>query len=451
MILQCETVLISICLLFALVAAVPAYGPPITTLQQLDGNLTTINTLNYSTIEDALVFAEAYTSLLSRIVRQPSPTSISQVINTTADIYAADPNTQNDALRLDLLGLNPYSHGQIISGLDSGINEARNINPNSPSLIYPKLDDGDAPYNISERELRGAIYIPPLFSFGRSAKSPVILVPGTGAPGGVTYAPNFAKLLSQTPFVEPVWLNIAGNTLRDIQKNAQFVAYAINYISSISSSKNVSVITWSQGSLDTQWALKYYPSTRKKVSDFIAVSPDFHGTLGATIACTARPCDPSVLQQSSSSKFIQTLLSEDGNSAYVPTTTIYSSSDSIVIPQLGTSASGYIQDARNVGVSNTEIQLVCAGKAAGGPFSHEGVLFNPVTYALAVDALTHSGPGQVSRLNLTAICDQFAAPGLTTYDVLATEGGLIVFATVNTVVYRQKTLTEPDILPFAAS
>jgi hypothetical protein len=53
--------------------------------------------------------------------------------------------------------------------------------------------------------------------------------------------------------------------------------------------QNVSVISWSQGGLDTQWALKYWPSTRDVTSNFIAQSPDFHGTVLAYILCPAFP------------------------------------------------------------------------------------------------------------------------------------------------------------------
>lgn len=54
-------------------------------------------------------------------------------------------------------------------------------------------------------------------------------------------------------------------------------------------SQNVSVISWSQGGLDTQWAVKYWPSTRNVTSNFIAQSPDFHGTVLAYITCPGFP------------------------------------------------------------------------------------------------------------------------------------------------------------------
>jgi hypothetical protein len=47
--------------------------------------------------------------------------------------------------------------------------------------------------------------------------------------------------------------------------------------------QNVSVITWSQVSLNMQWAMKYWPSTRAVVSNFVPVSPDLKGSTVAYI------------------------------------------------------------------------------------------------------------------------------------------------------------------------
>jgi hypothetical protein len=203
------------------------------------------------------------------------------------------------------------------------------------------------------------------------------------------------------------------------------VAYAINYISAVSSNTNVSIITWSQGSIDSQWAFKYWPSTRAITSDLISISPDFHGSVLVSYSCpgVASPyCTPAIIQQGYNSNFITTLRANGGDSAYVPTTTIYSANDEVVQPQTGTIASGYINDARGVGASNTMIQAACAGYPAGGNYTHAGVLYNPLSYALAVDALTNKGPGSLSRIDLPTVCSQQLAPGLTAQDIVLTEG-----------------------------
>lgn len=42
---------------------------------------------------------------------------------------------------------------------------------------------------------------------------------------------------------------------------------------------------WSQGSLDAQWTFKYWPFVRSIVTDHIAISPDYHGTVLAYVVC----------------------------------------------------------------------------------------------------------------------------------------------------------------------
>lgn len=86
----------------------------------------------------------------------------------------------------------------------------------------------------------------------------------------------------------------------------------MNYVSGTSNNANVSIISWSQGGLNVQWAMKYYPSTRPVVSNFIAVSPDIKGTtiakssgLGALAGSLALA--PALLQQEDNSKFVATL------------------------------------------------------------------------------------------------------------------------------------------------
>ena len=77
------------------------------------------------------------------------------------------------------------------------------------------------------------------------------------------------------------------------------------------------------------------------------------------------------------------------------------------------------------------------------------MLFNPLTYALIVDALKNPGTtGQVSRINRQSVCANYAAPGLDLDDVLATSG-LIPVAGVLLLAYPQKLLTEPPLKSYA--
>ena len=363
---------------------------------------------------------------------RPTPTSIYE---PAEEIVEAGLTTNNvvDALAF-------------VSGALTGQNSDHNVNPRNPKRpIYPRAEPRDAPYDVTEAGLRGAIYIPSSFQYGRKgAPQPVILVPCTGDTGYTTFVGNYIPLLRGSSIGDPVWLNIPGFLLNDAQTNAEYVAHAINYIYGITSRK-VAVIGWSQGNMDTQWAFKYWPSTRSKTADHIAFSPDYHGTVIANAIDQGEPLPPSILQQEYISKFMTTLRSNGGDSAYVPTTTVYSGFfDEIVEPQQGTGASAFLKDARGVGVSNNQVQKTCPGAPAGFSYTHEGTLYNPVRYALVVDALSHGGPGRTGRLDLDSICANHLTPGLDLTDFLLTENTILT-AGAAISVYPNKVFAEPVI------
>ena len=75
-------------------------------------------------------------------------------------------------------------------------------------------------------------------------------------------------------------------------------------------------------------------------------------------------------------------------------------------------------------------------------------MFNPLTYALIVDALQNDGPGNLERIDVKSVCSSYAAPRLDLDDVLATSG-LIPVAGVLLLAYPQKSLTEPKLRAYA--
>ncbi|KAL0942298.1 lipase b precursor [Colletotrichum truncatum] len=329
------------------------------------------------------------------------------------------------------------------------MNSMKNVNPAPKNQIFPKRSQQDAPYSLSEQELRSKIYFPATFS-ASSNKQPVIFIPGTAAMAGTTYRANLGPLLANSDFADPLWVNIPEASLGDAQVNAEYVAYAMNYVQSMTG-KKAAVAAWSQGNLNVQWALKYWPSTRDTVTDFVSFSPDFHGTTEAFLACDTAAailgCTPSVYQQKYDSTFVQTLRANGGDSAYVPTTTIFSATDEIVQPQTGVAASAILKDGNGVDVTNVEVQKACPVGAAGQGVTHEGMLYNALAFALLKDALGNEGPANLARID-KSVCKDPAAGQMDKEEIKATEG-ILGQAAKNVLMYKGKVKNEPPIKAYA--
>lgn len=391
---------------------------------------------------------------LVSVTKAASPTNVQEASAVLADVFQASPTPTNifgAIAQLGAQGLTLDNVGDLfdfVDGFLDGDNSMNNNNPRNPSpAAYPKAKSSDAPYSLSETELRRVIHIPDTFQYGRAgAPQPIILVPGTGDTGYTTFQGNLIPLLQGSDIADPVWLNIPDYQLMDAQTNSEYVAYAINYIYGISNRRKVAVAGWSQGNINAQWAFKFWPSARSRVTDHVAFSPDYHGTTIANLlVAPGVPLPPSVLQQQYNSHFIQALRRNGGDSAYVPTTTIYSALlDEVVQPQEGTGASAFLLDARNAGASNNEAQSVCAGQLAGSFYTHEGTLYNPLGFALLKDALANDGPGSPQRLDLGAVCNDFITPGLDLTEFLLTEN-TVVIAGAAILLYDKSVTAEPAI------
>ncbi|KAK5079364.1 hypothetical protein LTR64_002213 [Lithohypha guttulata] len=435
---------------------------PIDSEDRLQTALTNIRQQNFQNEVLETTFAALLADVVANVAPQDVQGALTPIATTLGNGAIGSSTIENIAEAiLNGLAVTDLTQNVLAGYLSSG-NSFSNVNPAPPTTIYPRKSPQDAPYTVPEAQLRAAVYIPPGFTYG--AKQPICFVPGTGAFGYVNFISNLGKLFGNT--YDPVYLNVPGAMYDDTQINSQYIAYMLNYISSITKRNDVAEIAWSQGNLDTQWVFQYWPSTRSVVTDFISASADFHGTTLAYFldpALVNPPLPPSVIQQEYDSNFVLTLRRGGGGSPYVNSTSVHSISDQIVQPQYSPYASAdyFTLDlpgtpntnptcpvSRNVPYTNTEIQTACAGRPAGGVYTHEGVLYNPLMYALALDALQNDGPGRLDRIDLNTVCQQLIAPGLTLADVQATEG-LIPLAAVNLLLYPRKVTNEPAVMQYA--
>lgn len=219
----------------------------------LDGLTGVLNNINHAAQTAADPFA-AMLKILKGIKPAKKPESIEEVKSMLSSAKSKkNPRgyfEQSAALISNGLASNDLEG--IIAGFTTENNPVNLLNPVLPAAkaVYPKKQAGDAPYSLTEQQLRQQIFIPSDFTYGD--KPPVILIPGTGERGGNTYSGNMRKLLRDNPNADPVLLNYPGYGLDDAQVNAETVAYSMNYISALTN-RNVSAIAWSQGNLNVQW------------------------------------------------------------------------------------------------------------------------------------------------------------------------------------------------------
>jgi triacylglycerol lipase len=232
-----------------------------------------------------------------------------------------------------------------------------------------------------------------------AARTPIMLVTGTGASGDEAYA--IAKPALDTVGAPVCWVNFPHHTTADIQVSVQYLVHGLRVMSR-RAGRRVAIFGISQGGLLPRVALTYWPSLRRKVSDVIAAAGTQHGTtVGRFRDC---PCIPAGWQQAAGSHFLKALNARRHDETPGPTawTTVRSATDQTVRPTTGPHPTSALKGAANV-----LIQDVCPGREV----THIGTALDSVTFALADDALAHRGPAEVGRLPAD-VCDHPYAPGL---------------------------------------
>jgi len=252
-----------------------------------------------------------------------------------------------------------------------------------------------------------------------AARTPVMVVTGTGASGDEAYAIGKGAL---DAYGAPVcYVNFPNFTTADLQVSVQYLVRGLRVMSRRADRK-VAVLGISQGALLPRVALTYWPSLRRKVSDVVGAAGPHHGTtIRRSGGCGSEQlptCIPAAWQQSAGSRFLRALNARpDETPGRTAWTTVRSASDETVQPQTGRRPTSALKGATNV-----LIQDVCPGREV----SHIGTVLDSVTFELFEDAVAHAGPAKVSRLP-DGVCSHPYAPGLDeaqTRALLGSAGGL---------------------------
>ncbi|POV98222.1 hypothetical protein PSHT_14149 [Puccinia striiformis] len=238
--------------------------------------------------------------------------------------------------------------------------------------------------------------------------SVVLLVPPTGGDGQQTWtrSPYFLYLPKQGFSI--CWVDNPTKGTGDIQLTAEYVAYAIKYLSA-QSGQPISIVSFSQGGLNTQWALTFWPSAAKVVKNFVALAAPFRGTSLASVVCPLLEviggCLPALFQMIGTSRAIRALTAAvpgSGARAMVPTTSVYTRDDDLVLPQTGSHPISALD-----GASNIAIQDICGIAHVADHFLLVGDL---ATYSIALNALMSGRPANPATVDKTH-CNQLDSAG----------------------------------------
>jgi hypothetical protein len=265
---------------------------------------------------------------------------------------------------------------------------------------------------------------------------PVLLVPGTSLNPSTDYGYGWEPALTQLgwPYCA---VTLPGNAMGDIQVAGEYVVYAIRTMYAAYGAR-IDIVGHSQGGMVPRWALRFWPDTRAMVDDLVGLSPSNHGTLDAIPAC-AQSCAPAFWQQRSDAAFIAALNSDQETFPGISYTDIYTNTDEIVVPNLGPAASSSLSGGGGA-IANVAIQQVCPADLT----EHLGIgIYDNTAYQLALDALTHPGPADPSRVAVTA-CLSPLMPGVDP-STFAADYAQTVASVAATVASAPRTTAEPPL------
>jgi triacylglycerol lipase len=267
-------------------------------------------------------------------------------------------------------------------------------------------DDPGPPLHESPDVLAKALTCPATF---KGDHQPVLLVHGTaGTPEAWSW--NYIKVLSAQGY-DVCAVALPDFARADIQVSAEYVVYAIRSMAERSLRK-VDVIGFSQGPLEPRWAIKFWPDIRHLVDDLVLLAGVSHGFTETETICSSS-CIAPFWQMKPESKFLAALNSGSETPGDISYTSVYSRTDQFVW-LTGGPDDPWANSASLKGGTNIAVQDICPGRAV----EHFGALFDAVYYAVTIDALTHPGPTDVSRID-RAVCLQNAMPGVDAGEAMA--------------------------------
>lgn len=251
--------------------------------------------------------------------------------------------------------------------------------------------------------------------FEHPDKAPVLLVHGTLTMGHEQYQATYLPLLRDRGF-DVCTVTYPDRGLGDMQVSAEYIVHALRRMHA-DSGRKVAMIGHSQGALMPRWALKWWPSVRSMVSDFVMQAGPHQGTSVAAanpmklLAAAGLPVTQgapgglgspeSLFQFASDSEFIRVLNMGDTTPGDIDYTNLYTTFDELVQPVTPVPTAALEFGQNNPKVANILLQDVCPGRVV----DHVTIgLTDRLSFELALDAISKPGPANVARAGGSALC-----------------------------------------------
>jgi triacylglycerol esterase/lipase EstA (alpha/beta hydrolase family) len=303
---------------------------------------------------------------------------------------------------------------------------------------FAPVDQPGPKLSVSPAKLRGSLSC--TAGLGSARRNPVLLVPPTLVnPDEAYFAYERAFHAMGIPYCT---LTIPHFTTEDIQVSGEYVVNAIRTLHR-RTRRQVDLLGWSQGGgPEPRWALRFWPDVRPMVAKLIDLEAPNHGTIVlhtvTTGGVSANPlcpgsCVPALWQQADNSNFTAALNSRQETFPGIAYTNVYSHTNQFVQPDLDETGTTSLHGGGGE-IANIATQDICPLNAA----DHLAYYYDPVAYALVIDALTHSGPADPDRIN-RAVCLRLTNPYVSITEVPAYTAHLYQ------VIFVDRLLSEPQL------
>lgn len=265
-----------------------------------------------------------------------------------------------------------------------------------------------------------------------------LFVPGTALTPRENYSWNWFRALDKLgrPYYS---VTLPDNAMSDTQVSAEYVVNAIRKVHAMSGRK-VQILGHSQGGTEPRFALRFWPDLRAMVDDYIGLDATNHGTLLVNAIC-APTCGPAFFQQRLNSRYTQAINSYQQTFPGISYTQIYTRTDEVQ-PNLNNHGTTSLHGGGG-DITNISTQDVCPTT----PNEHISVgTYDPVAFAIAMDALDHPGPADPTRIS-RSVCRELFMPGVDPVTFPISYADLLATFAEQIALYP-KVAAEPPLMPY---